>query len=174
MPRATNSVARNRRKKKVLKEARGQFGGRSKLYRTAKNSVERGWAWQIPIDDETTSIGVVTEKSVFQESRKRKEEWFYQHISTTRGDVHDVHARPRHRSELASRQSKDGTIRAVVEHLVGIDAVGRRYRDAQVVGRPIGIPVPVERGDLVRLQAARCSCAELQGGAVLPQHDVAG
>jgi large subunit ribosomal protein L20 len=45
MPRATNSVARNRRKKKVLKEARGQFGGRSKLYRTAKNSVERGWAY---------------------------------------------------------------------------------------------------------------------------------
>ena len=45
MPRATNSVARNRRKKKVLKEARGQFGARSKLYRTAKNSVERGWAY---------------------------------------------------------------------------------------------------------------------------------
>ncbi len=45
MPRARNSVARNRRKKKMLKEARGQFGGRSKLYRTAKNSVERGWAY---------------------------------------------------------------------------------------------------------------------------------
>ncbi|MFV1986675.1 MAG: 50S ribosomal protein L20 [Gemmatimonadota bacterium] len=45
MPRATNSVARNRRKKKILKEARGQFGARSKLYRTAKNSVERGWAY---------------------------------------------------------------------------------------------------------------------------------
>lgn len=45
MPRVTSSVARNRRKKKVLKEARGQFGARSKLYRTAKNSVERGWAY---------------------------------------------------------------------------------------------------------------------------------
>ncbi|MGW8282827.1 MAG: 50S ribosomal protein L20 [Gemmatimonadota bacterium] len=45
MPRATSSVARNRRKKKVLKEARGQFGARSKLYRTAKNAVERGWAY---------------------------------------------------------------------------------------------------------------------------------
>lgn len=45
MPRATNSVARNRRKRKILKEARGQFGGRSKLYRTAKNAVERGWAY---------------------------------------------------------------------------------------------------------------------------------
>lgn len=45
MPRSTNSVARNNRKKKILKEARGQFGARSKLYRTAKNSVERGWAY---------------------------------------------------------------------------------------------------------------------------------
>lgn len=45
MPRVTSSVARNRRKKKVLKKARGQFGARSKLYRTAKNSVERGWAY---------------------------------------------------------------------------------------------------------------------------------
>ena len=44
--------------------------------------VERGWAWQIPIDDETTSIGVVTEKSVFQESRQRKEEWFYEQVGT--------------------------------------------------------------------------------------------
>jgi large subunit ribosomal protein L20 len=45
MARSTNSVARNKRKKKVLKEARGQFGARSKLYRTAKNAVERGWAY---------------------------------------------------------------------------------------------------------------------------------
>ena len=45
MPRATSSVARNKRKKKILKEARGQFGARSKLYRTAKNAVERGWEY---------------------------------------------------------------------------------------------------------------------------------
>ncbi len=45
MPRATSSVARNKRKKKVLQEARGQFGARSKLYRTAKNAVERGWTY---------------------------------------------------------------------------------------------------------------------------------
>ncbi len=45
--------------------------------------VERGWAWQIPIDEKTTSIGVVTERSVFQESRQRKEEWFFEHIATT-------------------------------------------------------------------------------------------
>jgi large subunit ribosomal protein L20 len=45
MARVTTSVARNRRKKKTLKQARGQFGARSKLYRTAKNAVERGWAY---------------------------------------------------------------------------------------------------------------------------------
>lgn len=45
MARVTTSVARKKRKKKVLKEARGQFGARSKLYRTAKNAVEKGWAY---------------------------------------------------------------------------------------------------------------------------------
>ena len=45
MSRVKTSVARNKRKKKILKEARGQFGARSKLYRTAKNAVERGWAY---------------------------------------------------------------------------------------------------------------------------------
>lgn len=44
MARVTSSVARNKRKKKTLKQARGQFGARSKLYRTAKNAVERGWS----------------------------------------------------------------------------------------------------------------------------------
>ena len=44
MARVTASVARHKRRKKILKEARGQFGARSKLYRTAKNAVERGWA----------------------------------------------------------------------------------------------------------------------------------
>lgn len=45
MPRVKSSVARNKRKKKVLKEARGYFGGRSKLYRPAKNAVERSWSY---------------------------------------------------------------------------------------------------------------------------------
>ncbi len=45
MARVTTSVARKKRKKKILKQARGQFGARSKLYRTAKNAVERGWAY---------------------------------------------------------------------------------------------------------------------------------
>lgn len=40
MPRATNNPASRRRRKKVLKAARGYFGSRSKLFRTAKESVD--------------------------------------------------------------------------------------------------------------------------------------
>ena len=43
MPRATSAVARNKRKKKILKAAKGYFGGRKKLYKTAKDAVEKGW-----------------------------------------------------------------------------------------------------------------------------------
>ena len=45
MSRATNNVASHRRHKKYLKAARGYFGARSKLYRTARQAVERGWAY---------------------------------------------------------------------------------------------------------------------------------
>jgi len=45
MPRATGRVAARRRKKKALKAARGYRGGRSKLHRTAKESVRRGLAY---------------------------------------------------------------------------------------------------------------------------------
>ena len=40
MPRATSAVARNKRKKKIFKAAKGYFGGRKNLYRTAKDAVE--------------------------------------------------------------------------------------------------------------------------------------
>lgn len=43
MPRATSAVARNNRKKKIFKAAKGYFGGRKNLFRTAKDAVERGW-----------------------------------------------------------------------------------------------------------------------------------
>ena len=43
MPRTTGSPARRQRKKKILKAAKGYFGGRKNLYRTAKDAVERGW-----------------------------------------------------------------------------------------------------------------------------------
>ncbi|MBU8932745.1 MAG: 50S ribosomal protein L20 [candidate division Zixibacteria bacterium] len=42
MPRAKNNVAAHQRHKKVLKRARGNFGGRSKLYRTALETVHKG------------------------------------------------------------------------------------------------------------------------------------
>ncbi|MBT4483139.1 MAG: 50S ribosomal protein L20 [Candidatus Latescibacteria bacterium] len=41
MPRVSNSAASRKRKKKILKMARGYRGGRSKLYKTAKESVDR-------------------------------------------------------------------------------------------------------------------------------------
>ena len=45
MSRSTNNVAAHRRHKKYLKAARGYFGARSKLYRTARQAVERGWCY---------------------------------------------------------------------------------------------------------------------------------
>ena len=43
MPRATSAVARNKRKKKIFRAAKGYWGGRKNLYRTAKDAVEKGW-----------------------------------------------------------------------------------------------------------------------------------
>lgn len=45
MPRAKYAVARHRKKKKYLRQARGYWGARSKLWRIAKNAVERGWQY---------------------------------------------------------------------------------------------------------------------------------
>lgn len=45
MSRVTNQVARHKKKKKVRRLAKGYRGGRSKLYRTAKNAVERSWSY---------------------------------------------------------------------------------------------------------------------------------
>ena len=41
MPRTRVSVASRRRRKKVLKQARGYFGARSRLFRTAREAVNR-------------------------------------------------------------------------------------------------------------------------------------
>jgi large subunit ribosomal protein L20 len=43
MPRTKGAPARKDRKKKILKEAKGYFGRRKNLYRTAKDAVEKGW-----------------------------------------------------------------------------------------------------------------------------------
>jgi len=45
MPRSVNNVAAKNRKKKYLKAAKGYVGGRSKLYRTARQAVEKGWLY---------------------------------------------------------------------------------------------------------------------------------
>ena len=45
MPRARSNVPRLKRKKGVMKAARGAFGGRSKLWKAAKETVERGWKY---------------------------------------------------------------------------------------------------------------------------------
>ncbi len=42
MPRSVNSVASRKRRKKILKAARGYFGARSNVYTVAKNAVEKG------------------------------------------------------------------------------------------------------------------------------------
>lgn len=45
MPRARSNVPRLKRKKQIMKAARGAFGARSKLWRPAKETVERGWRY---------------------------------------------------------------------------------------------------------------------------------
>jgi large subunit ribosomal protein L20 len=45
MPRVKSNVTRLKRKKQVMKAARGAFGARSKLWKAAKENVERGWKY---------------------------------------------------------------------------------------------------------------------------------
>ena len=45
MPRAVSNVPRLKRRNETLKAAKGAYGARSKLYRPAKETVERGWRY---------------------------------------------------------------------------------------------------------------------------------
>src|SRR5258708_7886155 len=45
MPRVTNSPASRKRRKKVLKYAKGYFGNKSKLFRYAKEAVQHAWQY---------------------------------------------------------------------------------------------------------------------------------
>ncbi|MCK4548935.1 MAG: 50S ribosomal protein L20 [Candidatus Krumholzibacteria bacterium] len=45
MPRTKHSVASHKRKKKVLKQAKGFVGGRGNLYRTAREAVDRALSY---------------------------------------------------------------------------------------------------------------------------------
>jgi large subunit ribosomal protein L20 len=42
MPRTVNSVASKQRKKKYFEKAKGNYGGRSKLWRTVRETVNKG------------------------------------------------------------------------------------------------------------------------------------
>jgi large subunit ribosomal protein L20 len=46
MPRSSNNVASRRRRKKILNEAKGYWGSRSKVYSVAKNAVEKALQYQ--------------------------------------------------------------------------------------------------------------------------------
>lgn len=45
MPRVKNGVAHHARKKKIMEAAKGARGSRSKLYKSAKETVERGMVY---------------------------------------------------------------------------------------------------------------------------------
>lgn len=45
MPRSVNHAASKRRRKKILKAAKGYFGARSKVYTVAKNAVEKAMGY---------------------------------------------------------------------------------------------------------------------------------
>jgi large subunit ribosomal protein L20 len=45
MPRATNNVAAHRRHKKFLDKAKGNYGGRRKQYRSARETVQKGMVY---------------------------------------------------------------------------------------------------------------------------------
>ena len=57
MPRARNVPATRKRRKKVLKKAKGYFGNKSRLFRYAKDAVERA------------------EKFAYRDRRKKKSEF---------------------------------------------------------------------------------------------------
>ncbi|WP_185849379.1 50S ribosomal protein L20 [Blattabacterium cuenoti] len=45
MPRSTNAVSSRRKRKKILKLAKGFYGARSKVYTVAKNAVEKSFIY---------------------------------------------------------------------------------------------------------------------------------
>ncbi len=45
MPRSVNAVASRHRRKKILEQTKGFFGGRKNVYTVAKNTLEKGLAY---------------------------------------------------------------------------------------------------------------------------------
>ena len=50
--------------------------------------VKRGWAWQIPITDKITSVGVVAEREVFQQFKADSERYFNIYVQSNQGLAH--------------------------------------------------------------------------------------
>jgi FADH2 O2-dependent halogenase len=47
--------------------------------------VKRGWAWQIPITDKVTSVGVVAEREVFQQFKTESQRYFDTYVQSNKG-----------------------------------------------------------------------------------------
>ena len=45
MPRVKRGVAANKRKKRILRQAKGYYGARGNLLKTAREAVEKGWKY---------------------------------------------------------------------------------------------------------------------------------
>jgi 1H-pyrrole-2-carbonyl-[peptidyl-carrier protein] chlorinase len=45
-------------------------------------NIERGWVWQIPINDEITSVGVVADRNVLKEAHSDIETYFFNHVNS--------------------------------------------------------------------------------------------
>ena len=45
MPRVKRGVTARKRRNRILNEAKGYYGARSKLFKTAREAVERGWRY---------------------------------------------------------------------------------------------------------------------------------
>ena len=45
MPRVKRGVAAKKRKSRILRQAKGYFGARSRLLKTAREAVEKGWKY---------------------------------------------------------------------------------------------------------------------------------
>jgi 1H-pyrrole-2-carbonyl-[peptidyl-carrier protein] chlorinase len=44
--------------------------------------VQRGWAWQIPITEEITSMGIVAERDVFRQAKMEPADYFYKFVNS--------------------------------------------------------------------------------------------
>src|SRR5215212_4932772 len=47
--------------------------------------VKRGWAWQIPITDTITSVGIVAEREIFQQFKSESERYFDTYVQSNKG-----------------------------------------------------------------------------------------